>query len=49
MRLLFSLFFLLSFFFVLLIGFVCFDFVLLINLGDRSMYSSKQTLYLKSV
>ena len=47
MRLLFS-FFLLSLFFVLLIDSICSDLVPLINLGDRSMYSSRQNIISKN-
>ena len=48
MRLLFK-FLLLPLLSVLLIGFVSSNVVSLIDLSDRSMYSSKQTLYQKIV
>ena len=49
MRVLFNFFFQLPLHLVLLIGFVSSDVVPLLNLGDRSMYSSRQTSYLKTV
>ena len=49
MRVLFDFLFLLSLHFVFLIGYVSFDVVPLLNLSDRFMYSSRQTLYLETV